>query len=76
MEKRQTHDYGSIIKIYVIMVLLLRVFLIGLVVYLLVRSFFVYGREENNTEKNRKNSKSGKQISKDTGDFIDYEEVK
>lgn len=76
MENRQPHDYGSIIKIYVIMVILLRVFLIGLVVYLLVRSFFVYGREENDTEKNRKNSKSGKRISKDTGDFVDYEEVK
>jgi len=58
------------------MVLLLRVFLIGLVVYLLVRSFFVYGREENDTGKKNNSSKTSKKISKDTGEFIDYEEVK
>jgi len=58
------------------MVLLLRVFLIGLIVYLLVRSFFLYGKEDNDQEKNRKNSKKGKKISKDTGDYVDYEEVK
>ena len=29
------------------MTLLLRVFLIGLIIYLLVRSFFLYGKDEN-----------------------------
>jgi len=58
------------------MVLLLRVFLIGLIVYLLVRSFFLYGKEDNDQEKDRKNSKKGKKISKDTGDYVDYEELK
>ena len=58
------------------MVLLLRVFLIGLIVYLLVRSFFLYGKEDNDQEQGRKNSKKGKKISKDTGDYVDYEEVK
>ena len=58
------------------MVLLLRVFLIGLIVYLLVRSFFLYGKEENGQEEDRKNSKKDKKISKDTGDYVDYEEVK
>ncbi len=56
------------------MTLLLRVFLIGLIIYLLVRSFFLYGKDENDYE--RKNTKAGKRISKDTGDFIDYEEIK
>ncbi len=56
------------------MVLLLRVFLIGLIIYLLVRSFFLYGKDENDQDRN--NSKGGKKISKDTGDFVDYEEIK
>ncbi|HOB83492.1 MAG TPA: hypothetical protein PKX27_00820 [Bacteroidales bacterium] len=57
------------------MVLLLRVFLIGLIIYLLVRSFFMYGRDDNDQEQERKNKEKGKKISKDTGEFIDYEEV-
>ncbi|HBE40357.1 MAG TPA: hypothetical protein DDW27_03995 [Bacteroidales bacterium] len=58
------------------MVLLLRVFLIGLVVYLLVRSFFMYGKEENKKDKNNNDTNGSKRISKDTGEYIDYEEVK
>ena len=57
------------------MVLLLRVFLIGLIIYLLVRSFFMYGRSDNDQEQDGGKSKNGKKISKDTGEFIDYEEV-
>ncbi len=57
------------------MVLLLRVFLIGLIIYLLTRSFFMYGRSDNDQEQVGKKSKKDKKISKDTGDFIDYEEV-
>ncbi len=57
------------------MVLLLRVFLIGLIIYLLVRSFFMYGRDDNDQEQERKNKEKSKKISKDTGEFIDYEEV-
>lgn len=57
------------------MVLLLRVFLIGLIIYLLVRSFFRYGISDNNQEQDGKKSKNGKKISKDTGEFVDYEEV-
>ena len=58
------------------MVLLLRVFLIGLIVYLIVRSFFLYGREENEQDRYKDSAKSDKKISKDTGEFIDYEEIK
>ena len=57
------------------MVLLLRVFLIGLIIYLLVRSFFRYRISENDQEQDGKKSKNGKTISKDTGDYVDYEEV-
>jgi hypothetical protein len=42
---------------------------------LLVRSFFLYGKEDNDQEKDRKNSKKGKKISKDTGEYVDYEEL-
>ncbi len=57
------------------MVILLRVFLIGLIIYLLVRSFFMYGRSDNDQEQDGNKSKKGKKISKDTGEFVDYEEV-
>jgi hypothetical protein len=57
------------------MVILLRVFLIGLIIYLLVRSFFMYGRSDNDQEQDGKKSKNNKKISKDTGEFVDYEEV-
>ena len=57
------------------MVFLLRVFLIGLIIYLLVRSFFMYGRSDNDQELDGKKSKNGKKISKDTGEYVDYEEV-
>lgn len=57
------------------MVLLLRVFLIGLIIYLLTRSFFMYGKSENDKEQVGKKSKKDKKISKDTGEYVDYEEV-
>lgn len=57
------------------MVLLLRVFLIGLIIYLLTRSFFMYGRSDKDQEQVGNKSKKDKKISKDTGEFVDYEEV-
>jgi len=58
------------------MVLLLRVFLIGLIVYLIVRSFFKYGKEDNDQAQDTVNSNRDKKISKDTGEYVDYEEIK
>lgn len=58
------------------MVLLLRVFLIGLAVYLIVRSFFLYGKETGGREKDNKSTGVSKKVSKDTGEYVDYEEIK
>lgn len=59
------------------MVLLVRIFLIGLIIYLLLRSFARFFEEDkrssgrnNDEEKNRK-----KGVSKEVGEYIDYEEV-
>jgi hypothetical protein len=60
--------------------ILIRFFLIGLIVYLIVRAFFRYGDGDGpasgqNSQGN--NSKtSGKKVSKEIGEYIDYEEVK
>lgn len=60
------------------MVILLRIVLIAILIYLLVRSFrnFFVGEEENKKKNERNNSPAKKKISKDTGEFIDYEEIK
>jgi len=60
--------------------ILIRYFLIGLIVYLIVRSFTRYGSGKgsaadlNSTDKNEK--PGGKKISKEIGEYVDYEEVK
>jgi hypothetical protein len=63
------------------MMFLLRIFLIGLIIYLLFRSFYIYGEENNKRDNDPQKSpqpekKPVKKISKDVGEFIDYEEVK
>jgi len=59
--------------------ILIRFFLISLIVYLLVRSFMRFGEEEkpltNKPQPERKNNISGKKISKEIGEVIDYEEL-
>jgi hypothetical protein len=63
------------------MIFLLRIFLIGLIIYLIFRSFYIYG-EDNSKRDNappkppQPEKKPVKKISKDVGEFIDYEEVK
>jgi hypothetical protein len=60
--------------------ILIRYLLIGLIVYLIVRSFTRYGggggspADLNATDKNEK--PGGKKISKEIGEYVDYEEVK
>jgi len=61
------------------MVLLVRILLIGLIIYLLLRSFARFfeddkssSRRDINEEKNR-DKKRG--VSKEVGEYIDYEEV-
>jgi hypothetical protein len=58
--------------------ILIRYLLIGLIVYLLVRSFVRFGdgpgRKQDGFKSNDK--QSGKKVSKEVGEYIDYEEVK
>jgi seryl-tRNA(Sec) selenium transferase len=60
------------------MVILLRIVLIGIIIYLLVRSFRRYflGEEEKTKKTEKSNSPSKKKISKEVGEYIDYEEIK
>jgi hypothetical protein len=61
------------------MVLLIRIVLISLIIYLLIRSFLHYGNDRKNSgvdhEKMKKDSVPGKKISGNVGDYIDFEEV-
>jgi hypothetical protein len=59
----------------------IRFFLIGLIVYLIVRSFFRYGDADGpaagqNGNTGNSSTTTGKKVSKKVGEYIDYEEVK
>ncbi len=61
------------------MVILIRIILVGIIIYLLVRSFYRYfqpGDEKKVKEPEDKNSSRKKKISKEIGEYIDYEEIK
>jgi len=59
--------------------ILLRYALIGLIIYLLVRSFMRFGNEQHassgNAEPEKKTDTPKKKISKEIGEVIDYEEI-
>lgn len=59
--------------------ILIRFALIGLIVYLLLRSFMRYGQEDSQSAQNQtpgNNDKgSTKKVSKKIGEYVDYEEV-
>lgn len=61
------------------MVLLVRIILIGLIIYLLLRSVARFFEEDKSSsgrnidEEKRRNGKRG--VSKEVGEYIDYEEV-
>lgn len=61
------------------MILLIRFFLISIIVYLIVRAFSQFGNIEENQEQNAKtpknNIKDDKKISKEIGEYVDYEEI-
>lgn len=61
------------------MILLLRFFLISLIVYLIVRSFSQYFNAEEEPRQNsgspQNDIKNSKKISKEVGEYVDYEEV-
>ncbi|MBK8881233.1 MAG: hypothetical protein IPN67_02300 [Bacteroidales bacterium] len=60
--------------------ILIRFFLIGLIVYLIVRSFKKFGdgngpsSSQNSQDKNER--PSSKKVSKEIGEYIDYEELR
>jgi len=62
------------------MILLIRFLLVGMIIYLLVRSFVRYFAEEEDERQHREressNEKKPKGVSKEIGEFIDYEEIK
>jgi hypothetical protein len=61
------------------MILLIRFFLVGLIVYLIVRSFFNYNDHgddrQNNNGSTGSRFKQDRKVSKETGEYVDYEEV-
>jgi hypothetical protein len=61
------------------MILLIRFLLISLIAYLIFRSFTQYGHTEDEPlqkpQSPDNNIKKGKKLSKEIGEYIDYEEV-
>lgn len=61
------------------MIILFRIFLVSLIVYLLVRSFTGYNNsrrvDDSHSGPNGVSPDQSRRISKDTGEYIDYEEV-
>jgi hypothetical protein len=58
------------------MILLLRIFLIGLIFYLILNSFSKYAGKSDGSFNNREKDSNNKRISKETGEYVDYEEIK
>jgi len=60
-----------------IMVLLIRVVLVAAIIYLLVKSFVNFFADEAEKEERREKERSAKQkgVSKEVGEYVDYEEV-
>ncbi len=60
--------------------ILIRFALISLIIYMIVRAFIHIGEESTAAEKNAKkekaNSPAKKKISKQIGEYVDYEELK
>lgn len=59
--------------------ILVRFVLIGLIVYLIIRSFARYGNETISSDRRAepdKHDNTGKKVSKEIGEYVDYEEIK
>ena len=61
------------------MTILIRVILISLIFYLIIRSFRKFWEveesEKSRSQKGKNSNISSKGVSKDTGEYVDYEEV-
>jgi large-conductance mechanosensitive channel len=62
------------------MMILIRFLLVSLIVYLLIRSFLKLGKAEGPVMHKPESGKNGnatdKKVSKEIGEYIDYEEIK
>jgi flagellar biosynthesis/type III secretory pathway M-ring protein FliF/YscJ len=62
------------------MILLIRIILISIIIYLIIRSFIRYWSEEDETtqraERENNNPKTKKGVSKEIGEYVEYEELK
>jgi hypothetical protein len=60
--------------------ILIRYFLVGLIVYLVVRSFMKFSEGTGQSAKQdgsvRKDKEPAKKVSKEIGEYIDYEEIR
>ena len=59
--------------------ILIRYLLICVIGYLIIRSFVIFGHEKSSVERGervRKDKEAQKKVSKEIGEYIDYEEVK
>jgi hypothetical protein len=60
--------------------ILIRYFLVGLIVYLVVRSFMKLNESAGHSAKQdgsvRKDNEPAKKVSKEIGEYVDYEEIK
>ena len=59
--------------------ILIRYLLICIIGYLIVRSFVKFGEEKSSVEKHeqaKKDEATQKKVSKEIGEYVDYEEVK
>jgi hypothetical protein len=61
------------------MMVLIRFVLVSLIVYLIIKSFIRYGYEKNPSdrkpEQEKGNKINSKRVSKEIGEYTDYEEV-
>jgi hypothetical protein len=61
------------------MTLLIRFVLVSIIIYLLFRSFFRFFEEQNSSSRDRENHREkeakAKGVSKEIGEYVDYEEV-
>jgi hypothetical protein len=58
------------------MLILIRIFLVSLIIYLIIRAFSGYSREgeRNSPDPVQGNDKNKRKISKEVGEYIDFEE--
>ncbi|TAL76033.1 MAG: hypothetical protein EPN88_03145 [Bacteroidetes bacterium] len=58
--------------------ILIRFILISVIIYLIIRSFVNYGKEQNpiaHKSDPENNNATGKKVSKEIGEYVDYEEL-